>query len=39
MEKVSNWLGHSDVRVTAERYAFLRVEDLKAAVQVERRLN
>jgi len=32
MDKVSAWLGHSDVRVTADRYAFLRVEDLKRSV-------
>lgn len=40
MEKVSAWLGHSDVRVTQQRYAFLRVDDLRRAVSgEERRLN
>jgi integrase len=33
IEQVSNWLGHSDVRVTQERYAFLKVEHLQQAVR------
>ena len=32
-EKVSAWLGHADVRVTQQRYAFLRVEDLHRAIR------
>ncbi len=42
MEKVSAWLGHSDVRVTAARYAFLRIDDLQRSVETveeRRRLN
>jgi integrase/recombinase XerD len=32
-EKVSAWLGHADVRITQQRYAFLRVEDLHRAIR------
>ena len=32
-EKVSAWLGHADVRVTQQRYAFLRVEQLHDAIR------
>lgn len=32
MEEVSSWLGHSSIRVTETVYAFLRVDDLHAAV-------
>jgi integrase/recombinase XerD len=32
MERVSRWLGHSSVKVTEKHYAFLRIEDLEAAM-------
>lgn len=32
-EKVSAWLGHTNVRITQERYAFLRIEDLHRALR------
>lgn len=32
MEKVRDWLGHSSVAVTEQRYAFLRIEDLHSMV-------
>lgn len=33
MEEVSNWLGHSSVKVTERHYAFLGIEHLHEAVQ------
>ena len=33
MEEVSNWLGHSSVKVTERHYAFLRIEHLHEAVE------
>ena len=33
MEQVSLWLGHSSVKVTEQRYAFLRVDDLHTAIR------
>lgn len=33
LEKVSQWLGHADVRITQQRYAFLRAEDLHRAIR------
>jgi integrase len=33
IEKVSQWLGHADVRITQQRYAFLRAEDLHRAIR------
>jgi integrase/recombinase XerD len=33
LEKVSQWLGHADVRITQQRYAFLRAEDLHKAIR------
>lgn len=35
MERVSRWLGHSSVKVTEKHYAFLRVEDLEAAINAQ----
>jgi integrase len=32
MQEVSLWLGHSDIRVTQQRYAFLRITDLHRAL-------
>ena len=32
-EKVSAWLGHTNVRITQERYAFLRIDDLHKALK------
>ena len=32
--KVSRWLGHKSISVTERAYAFLRVEDLHAAIRV-----
>jgi len=32
-ERVSRWLGHADVRITQQRYAFLRVQDLHDAIR------
>jgi integrase len=31
-DQVSKWLGHADVRITQQRYAFLRVSDLHKAL-------
>lgn len=33
MAKVSQWLGHSGVKVTEKHYAFLRVEDLESSIR------
>jgi len=33
LEKVSRWLGHADVRITQQRYAFLRSADLHRAIR------
>jgi integrase len=33
LQTVSMWLGHADVRITQQRYAFLRVEDLHRSIQ------
>lgn len=32
-DEVSKWLGHADVRITQQRYAFLRVADLHKALK------
>lgn len=32
-EKVSAWLGHADVRITQQRYAFLKIEQLHDAIK------
>ncbi len=34
---VSLWLGHADVRVTQQRYAFLTIDDLHRALQASPR--
>lgn len=34
LEKVSAWLGHGDVRITQQRYAFLRIQQLHEAITV-----
>lgn len=33
VEKVSAWLGHADVRITQQRYAFLKIEQLHDAIK------
>lgn len=33
LETVSAWLGHGDVRITQQRYAFLKIEQLHAAIK------
>ena len=33
MEKVSHWLGHSSIKVTETRYAFLKIDDLHTAIR------
>ncbi len=33
MQEVSAWLGHGDVRITQQRYAFLRVDELHKALK------
>ncbi len=32
LQEVSTWLGHSDVRITQQRYAFLRINELHRAL-------
>jgi len=32
-EQVSGWLGHADVRITQQRYAFLKIEQLHEAIK------
>jgi integrase len=34
MAKVSQWLGHSSVKVTEKHYAFLSIEDLERSIKV-----
>lgn len=33
IEKVSKWLGHADVRITQQRYAFLEIEHVHNAIR------
>lgn len=33
LEKVSAWLGHADIRITQQRYAFLRIDQLHDAIK------
>ena len=33
LQEVSLWLGHADVRITQQRYAFLRIQELHRALQ------
>lgn len=33
LEQVSRWLGHADVRITQQRYAFLKIEQLHEAIK------
>lgn len=33
IQEVSLWLGHGDVRITQQRYAFLRIDDLHRAIR------
>lgn len=32
-DQVREWLGHADVRITQQRYAFLRIDQLHAAIK------
>jgi integrase len=33
LQEVSLWLGHADVRITQQRYAFLRIDELHRAIR------